>query len=116
MVRCEIWISINSNDWYPDIYVGRLSPSNLTTLNIMLQRNLEYDITPDTSSYYKRAIGLGSNEGAGYGDDGEADWQHLGTYEQTTTMVIPMFMNFRMVLMVDKMPMETLIQTWFLMQ
>ena len=67
----------NSNDWYPDIYVGRLSPSNLTTLNIMLQRNLEYDITPDTSSYYKRAIGLGSNEGAGYGDDGEADWQHL---------------------------------------
>ncbi len=67
----------NSNDWYPDIYVGRLSPSNLTTLNIMLQRNLEYDITPDTSSYYKRALGLGSNEGAGYGDDGEADWQHL---------------------------------------
>ena len=67
----------NSNDWYPDIYVGRLSPSNLSTLNIMLQRNLEYDITPDTSSYYKRAIGLGSNEGAGYGDDGEADWQHL---------------------------------------
>ena len=34
----------NSNDWYPDIYVGRLSPSNLSTLNIMLQRNLEYDI------------------------------------------------------------------------
>ena len=24
----------NSNDWYPDIYVGRFSPSNLNDLNI----------------------------------------------------------------------------------
>ena len=43
----------------------------------MIQRNLEYEITPEISNYYYNAIGLGSNEGAGYGDDGEADWQHL---------------------------------------
>ena len=67
----------NSIDWYPDIYVGRLSPTNLSTLDIMINRNLEYDMNPEISDYYKRAIGLGSNEGAGYGDDGEADWQHL---------------------------------------
>ena len=67
----------NSTDWYPDIYVGRLSPTNLSTLNVMINRNLEYDMNPEISDYYKRAIGLGSNEGAGYGDDGEADWQHL---------------------------------------
>lgn len=67
----------NSTDWYPDIYVGRFSPSNLSTLDIMINRNLEYDISPETTDYYKKAIGLGSNEGAGYGDDGEADWQHL---------------------------------------
>jgi gingipain R len=67
----------NSNDWYPDIYVGRFSPSNLMELNIMIQRNLEYEVTPEISNYYSNAIGLGSNEGAGYGDDGEADWQHL---------------------------------------
>ena len=67
----------NSNDWYPDIYVGRFSPSNITDLNIMIQRNLEYEANPIISDYYKFAIGLGSNEGAGYGDDGEADWQHL---------------------------------------
>ena len=67
----------NSNDWYPDIYVGRFSPSNLTDLNNIVQRNLEYETSPDTSNYYLNAIGLGSNEGAGYGDDGEADWQHL---------------------------------------
>ena len=67
----------NSNDWYPDIYVGRFSPSNLTDLNNIVQRNLEYETNPDTSDYYLNAIGLGSNEGAGYGDDGEADWQHL---------------------------------------
>lgn len=67
----------NSNDWYPDIYVGRMSPTNLSTLDIMINRNLEYDMNPEISDYYKKAIGLGSNEGAGYGDDGEADWQHL---------------------------------------
>ena len=67
----------NSNDWYPDIYVGRFSPSNLTDLNTIVERNLEYETNPDTSDYYLNAIGLGSNEGAGYGDDGEADWQHL---------------------------------------
>ena len=67
----------NSNDWYPDIYVGRFSPSNLTDLNNIVQRNLEYEKNPDTSDYYLNAIGLGSNDGYGYGDDGEADWQHL---------------------------------------
>jgi gingipain R len=67
----------NSNDWYPDIYVGRFSPSSTSDLQIMIDRNMEYEITPDTSDYYKKAIGLGSNEGAGFGDDGEADWLHL---------------------------------------
>ena len=67
----------NSNDWYPDVYVGRFSPSNSTDLTTIIQRNLEYETNPDTSDYYLNAIGLGSNEGAGYGDDGEADWQHL---------------------------------------
>ena len=67
----------NSNDWYPDIYVGRFSPSNQTDLSNIIQRNLEYETNPDTSDYYLNAIGLGSNEGYGYGDDGEADWQHL---------------------------------------
>ena len=67
----------NSNDWYPDIYVGRFSPSSTSDLQIMIDRNMEYEITPDTSDYYKKAIGLGSNEGAGNGDDGEADWLHL---------------------------------------
>lgn len=43
----------------------------------MIQRNLEYEINPEISNYYSNAIGLGSNEGAGYGDDFEADWQHL---------------------------------------
>jgi gingipain R len=67
----------NSNDWYPDVYVGRFSPSNSNDLNTMIQRNLEYEVTPLISDYYQNALGIGSNEGNGYGDDGEADWQHL---------------------------------------
>ena len=67
----------NSNDWYPDIFVGRFSPSNQIDLTTIIQRNLEYETNPDTSDYYLNALGLGSNEGYGYGDDGESDWQHL---------------------------------------
>ena len=67
----------NSNDWYPDVYVGRFSPSNSNDLNTMIQKNLEYEVTPLISDYYQNALGIGSNEGNGYGDDGEADWQHL---------------------------------------
>ena len=67
----------NSNDWYPDVYVGRFSPSSSNDLNTMIQRNLEYEVTPLVSDYYQNALGIGSNEGNGYGDDGESDWQHL---------------------------------------
>ena len=68
---------IEGNDWYPEIYVGRFSASNATDLQNVIERNMEYEVYPDTGNHYKRAIGLGSNEGQGIGHMGEADWQHL---------------------------------------
>lgn len=43
----------------------------------MVDRGLEYEKNPASGNWMTKAIGLGSGEGSGYGDDGEADWQHL---------------------------------------
>jgi len=66
-----------SNDWYPDVFVGRFSVSNSTDLNVYLARNMEYEITPLSGDWYQKAIGLGSDEGQGFGYLGNADWAHL---------------------------------------
>ena len=66
-----------TNDWYPDVFVGRFSASTSQNLQKILDRNMEYETNPLAGDWYSKAIGLGSDEGQGYGDDGEADWQHL---------------------------------------
>nr|AOE09736.1 arginine-specific cysteine proteinase [uncultured bacterium]CCF99522.1 peptidase, C25 family (arginine-specific cysteine proteinase) [uncultured Flavobacteriia bacterium] len=66
-----------NNDWYPDVFVGRFSASNSTDLQTILSRNMEYEISPVSGDWYQKALGIGSDEGQGYGDNGEADWQHL---------------------------------------
>ena len=68
---------LSGNDWYPDVFVGRFSASTSQNLQKILDRNMEYEITPSSGDWYTKAIGLGSDEGQGYGDDGEADWYHL---------------------------------------
>lgn len=67
---------LSGNDYYPEVFVGRFSGSgaNITT---MVNRTLEYEKNPMSGDWMEKAIGLGSDEGAGYGDDGEPDWQHL---------------------------------------
>lgn len=65
-----------SSDYYPELFVGRFS-GNATTIKTMVDRGLEYEKNPAAGNWMTKAIGLGSGEGSGYGDDGEADWQHL---------------------------------------
>ncbi|SMC55007.1 C25 family cysteine peptidase [Moheibacter sediminis] len=65
-----------NNDFYPELLVGRLS-GDAEEIGVMVSRILEYEKNPMEGVWMKNAIGLGSNEGSGYGDDGEADYQHL---------------------------------------
>ncbi|MDR0802909.1 C25 family cysteine peptidase [Fluviicola sp.] len=67
---------LSGSDFYPEVFVGRFSgtEANITT---MVSRTLEYEKKPMVGDWMEHAVGLGSNEGNGYGDDGEADWQHL---------------------------------------
>ncbi len=65
-----------NNDLFPEVLVGRLS-GNAQEIDMMVTRILEYEKMPMEGNWMKNAIGLGSNEGNGYGDDGEADYIHL---------------------------------------
>lgn len=65
-----------ASDYYMEAFVGRFS-GNAAEIRTMVNRNLEYEKSPAPGDWMEKAIGLGSGEGAGIGNDGEADWQHL---------------------------------------
>ncbi len=67
---------LSGTDYYPEVFVGRLSGTNVG-IKTMTDRILEYEKSPASGDWMKNAIGLASNEGAGYGDDGEADYVHI---------------------------------------
>jgi gingipain R len=64
------------DDFYPELFVGRFSGTS-SQVYTMVKRTLEYEKNPSEGDWMTKALGLGSSEGAGYGDDGQADWQHL---------------------------------------
>lgn len=68
---------LSGNDFYPEVMVGRFSSGNPVEISIMVNRTLEYEKNPLAGNWYSNGIGIGSDEGAGIGDDGEADWQHM---------------------------------------
>lgn len=65
------------NDWYPEVMIGRFSSANGQEITTMVNRTLEYEKNPTIGNWWGKGIGIGSDEGAGVGDDGEADWQHM---------------------------------------
>lgn len=64
-----------TGDYYPELFVGRFS-GNSSEIETMVTRTLEYEKDPAAGDWMTKGIGIASGEGAGYGDDGEADWQH----------------------------------------
>ncbi|MBC8255874.1 MAG: hypothetical protein H8E85_01025 [Candidatus Marinimicrobia bacterium] len=74
----DIWYAyISGNDSYPEFFVGRFSAENTSHVNTQVERSIEYERDPQLDAdWYSKGVLVASNEGAGYGDDGEADWQH----------------------------------------
>jgi len=69
---------ILGSDSYQEVFVGRFSAQNAIQLDTMINRTLTYEKNPNLAlDWYKKGLGIGSNEGSGIGDDGEADWQHI---------------------------------------
>lgn len=76
----ELWSDsyygqIDGDDFFPELLVGRFS-GTVVEVGQMVSRTLEYETEPAQGNWMQNAIGIGSNEGDGYGDDGEPDWQH----------------------------------------
>ncbi len=69
---------VAGNDNYPDIFIGRLSAQNIGQVALQVQKFVEYESLPMAGgAWYHKGIGVASAEGAGIGDDGEADWVHM---------------------------------------
>lgn len=74
---------INGNDSYSEIFVGRLLVHNPAELAPVVSKILEYEKNPNLSiDWFSNAMGIGSNEGSGIGDDNEADWQHQNNIKE----------------------------------
>ncbi len=67
---------IEGDDYFPELMVGRFS-GNEQDIETMVARTIEYETQPLEGEWMLNAIGIGSDEGQGYGDDGEPDWLHL---------------------------------------
>ncbi len=71
-------------DFYPELFVGRFS-GNTAQIKNMVDRVLEYEKNPAAGDWMTKAMGIGSSEGAGIGDDNEEDWQHIRNIKNELT-------------------------------
>ena len=65
------------DDHYPEVFVGRFSGETREHIQTHVAKVIQYerDVTTNDTSYGNAAL-IASNEGAGNGDDGEADYEH----------------------------------------
>jgi hypothetical protein len=69
--------SVVGDDEFADISVGRFSAASPTDVTTQVNKVIAYEKTPDMAgTWYSSAVGIASAEGAGIGDDGEADAVH----------------------------------------
>ena len=69
---------VEGDDHYPEFFVGRLLVHDVDEMETLVERTLEYEKNPFLGEeWFNIGVGIGSNEGAGIGDNGESDWQHL---------------------------------------
>ncbi len=72
------YAKLAGGDDYPDIIVGRFSAESAAHVDTQVERTVEYETMPaPTQDWFWRATGIASDQGAGIGDDGEADWEHM---------------------------------------
>ena len=69
---------VAGSDYYPDIFVGRFSAETEQQLQVQLNRSMAYERDMDeTDLWLSRATGIASAQGAGMGDMGESDIEHM---------------------------------------
>jgi gingipain R len=72
------YAKVAGGDNYPDIMIGRLSAETPAHVDTQVQRTVEYEVNQYVlQSWFKKGVGVASNQGAGQGDEGQADNVHM---------------------------------------
>ncbi len=89
---------ISGDDHYLEFFVGRFSAEDPIHVMTQALRSIEYEKGDELSDgWLNKAMSVGSQEGDGSGDDGEADWVHLRNIQAdlvTFTYEEPFFEHF----------------------
>ncbi len=66
------------DDHYLEIFVGRFSSETQADVENQVKKIIDYENGATlTEGWLNETLGIASNQGAGSGDDGEADYQHM---------------------------------------
>lgn len=69
---------ISGNDNYPDVMIGRFSAETEQEVTNMVNKTIKYETAKkNKETWFKKGLGIASNDGNGNGDDNEYDWEHL---------------------------------------
>ncbi|MDD3051928.1 MAG: C25 family cysteine peptidase, partial [Candidatus Cloacimonetes bacterium] len=89
---------LEGNDNYPDIFVGRFSAETVAQVETQVLRTIHYERDmATTDTWIPGGIGIGSSQGAGTGDDGEADWVHLNNIRNKLLIDVEPFYTYTLV-------------------
>ncbi|HQL54224.1 MAG TPA: C25 family cysteine peptidase, partial [Phycisphaerae bacterium] len=70
-------------DNYPDIIVGRFSAETATQVDTQVLRTITYENLPaPLQDWFWKGVGIASAQGAGQGDEGQADYVHMDEIRQ----------------------------------
>jgi hypothetical protein len=77
------YAKLAGGDDYPEIMVGRFSAETAAQVDTQVQRTLTYETTPaPMTDWFWKGTGIASAQGAGQGDEGQADWVHMDEIRQ----------------------------------
>ncbi len=89
---------VTGDDHYQEFFVGRFSAEDATQVATQVERSIEYEKGDALANgWLNKAMSVGSNQGDGSGDDGEADWAHLRNIQtdlEGFTYIAPFFEHF----------------------
>ena len=70
---------IVGTDYYPEVFIGRFSAETPAQVQTQVLRSVNYEKAPllAGTAWYPKGTGIGSAQGPG--DDGEYDYQHIGS-------------------------------------
>lgn len=77
------YAQLAGDDAYPEILVGRFSATTPDEVDTQVERTIDYETLPATAQdWFRRGTGIASAEGAGAGDEGQSDREHIGAIRQ----------------------------------